>query len=136
MQEAGQFLVQTFFSLLFFVFLMRLLLQWTKADFRNPLSQAIVRLTNWLIVPLRRLLPPVGRIDTASVVAVLGIALLEVGVLASLFAGGLPPLLDWLRLAALEVLRTVLWLYFWAIFVYALLSMLAPDSYSPAAGPC
>ncbi len=96
------------------------------------MSQAVLRLTNWLIMPLRRVLPPVGRVDTASVVAVLAIAFAQIGVLSVLFAGGLPEPLDWLRLAALEVVRTVLWLYFWAIFIYALLSMLAPDSYSPA----
>ena len=70
MQDVLYFLVDTFFSLVFFVFLLRLLLQWARADFRNPLAQAILRLSNWLIMPLRRLLPPIGRIDTASVVAV------------------------------------------------------------------
>ena len=65
MQDALVFLVDTFFSLLFFVFLLRLVLQWARADFRNPLAQAIVRLTNWLILPLRRGLPPIGRVDTA-----------------------------------------------------------------------
>jgi YggT family protein len=131
MQAAGQFLVDTFFSLLFFVFLLRLLLQLARADFRNPLAQAILRLTNWLIMPMRRVLPPAGRIDTASVVAVLLIAAAKVGVLFALFAGGLPAPLDWLRLAGLEVLQTVLWVYFWAIFAYALLSMISPDAYSP-----
>ena len=51
MKEVLLFLVDTFFSLLFFVFLLRLLLQWARADFRNPLSQAIVRLSNWLVMP-------------------------------------------------------------------------------------
>jgi YggT family protein len=134
MKDAGLFLVETFFSLLFFVFLLRLLLQWARADFRNPLSQAVVKLSNWLIMPLRRVLPPVGRIDTASVVAVLAIAFTQIGVISALFLGGLPEPLDWLRLAAVEVIRSILWLYFWAIFIYALLSMLAPDNYSPVHG--
>jgi len=43
-------------------------------DFRNPICQAVVRITNPLILPLRRVLPPVGKLDTASVVAVLVIA--------------------------------------------------------------
>jgi len=45
---------------------------------------------------------------------------------------GLPDALTWVRLAALDILRTTLWVYFWAIFVYALLSMVAPGTYSPA----
>jgi YggT family protein len=132
MTEVLVFLVDTFFSLLFFVFLLRLLLQWARADFRNPLSQAIVRLSNWLIMPLRRVLPPVGRIDTASVVAVVLVALAKVAALLLVAGAGLPDALTWVRFAALDILRTILWVYFWAIFVYALLSMVAPGTYSPA----
>ncbi len=131
MKEVLVFLVDTFFSLLFFVFLLRLLLQWVRGDFRNPLSQAIVRLSNWLIVPLRRLLPPVGRVDTASVAAVLLVALAKIAALQLVAGFGLPDALTWLRFAALDILRTTLWLYFWSIFVYALLSMVAPGTYSP-----
>lgn len=132
MQDVLVFLVDTGFSLLFFVFLLRLLLQWARADFRNPLSHAIVRLSNWLIMPLRRLLPPIGRIDTASVAAVLLTALAQVAALWLVRGFGMPDAIDLLRLASLEIVRTTLWVYFWAIFIYALLSMIAPGSYSPA----
>ena len=132
MQDVLYFLVDTFFSLVFFVFLLRLLLQWARADFRNPLAQAILRLSNWLIMPLRRLLPPIGRIDTASVVAVLLVAVAQVAALTLVRGFGLPDMLDLLRLAALAILRSALWVYFWAIFIYALLSMVAPGTYSPA----
>ena len=64
------YIVETLMSLALFVVLARLLLQLTRADFRNPIAQAIVQLTNPLIVPLRRVLPPIGKVDTASVVAV------------------------------------------------------------------
>lgn len=132
MQDVLVFLVDTFFSLLFFVFLLRLLLQWARADFRNPLSQAIVRLSNWLIMPLRRFLPPVRRVDTASIAAVVAVALAQVAARTLVGGLGLPDPLGWLQLAALDILRTTLWLYFWAIFVYALLSMVSPGTYSPA----
>ena len=90
MQEVLHFLVDTLFSLLFFVFLLRLLLQWSRADFRNPLSQAVLRLSNWLIMPLRRVLPPLGKVDTASVVAVLAVALAQVAALYLVRGLGLP----------------------------------------------
>ena len=64
------FIVDTLLPLALFVVLARLLLQWARADFRNPICQAVVRVTNPLILPLRRILPPVGKVDTASVVAV------------------------------------------------------------------
>ena len=59
---------------------MRLLLQLARADFRNPICQAVVRLTNPLIMPLRRILPPIRKVDTASVVAVMLIAVVLVAV--------------------------------------------------------
>ena len=48
------YLIDTLLSLAQLCFLLRLLLQWARADFRNPLSRAIVQLTNPVLVPLRR----------------------------------------------------------------------------------
>lgn len=125
------YIVETLLSLVFYVFLLRLLLQIVRADFRNPLAQAIVRLTNPLILPLRRVLPPAGKLDTASIVAVVVIAFAEVGILYALRAGELPPALTWLRLAVLGILTKSLWAYFYAILLYALISLISPGQYSP-----
>jgi len=54
------FVADVLLSLYLFVFVLRVLLQWVRADFRNQIAQAVVRLTNWLVLPLRRVLPPVG----------------------------------------------------------------------------
>jgi YggT family protein len=125
------FIVDTLLSLALFVVLARLLLQWTRADFRNPLCQAVVKLTNPLILPLRRVLPPIGKVDTASVVAVLLIATVEVGCIFALHGVGLPPPELWIRQVLLEIARTLLRTYLVAIFLYALLSLIAPGGYSP-----
>ena len=125
------YIVDTLMSLALFVVLARLLLQLTRADFRNPLCQAIVQLTNPLIVPLRRVLPPIGKIDTASVVAVLLVAALQVAVLSALHGGGWPDPLIWLDALALEIAHTLLWTYCYAILIYWLLSFIAPGGYSP-----
>ncbi len=125
------FIVETLLSLALFVVLARLLLQWTRADFRNPLCQAIVRLTNPLILPLRRILPPVGKVDTASVVAVVIVAVAEVAIIFALRGLSFPGPLIWVQLVAMEIARTLLWTYFYAIFLYALLSLIAPGGYSP-----
>ena len=124
------FIVRTLLSMLLFVFMLRVLLQWARADFRNPLAQAVVKITNPLVMPLRRILPPIGKVDTSSIVAVLIVAALGELIL-SLFTGGF---LDPLRLAKLVVLKivwTTLNAYFWAILIYAVLSMIAPGGYSP-----
>ena len=125
------YIVETLLSLALFVVLARLLLQLTRADFRNPIAQAIVQLTNPLIVPLRRVLPPIGKLDTASVVAVLLVAGVEVAVLAALRGAGLPDWLGWLDALALEIAHTLLWTYCYAILIYWLLSFIAPGGYSP-----
>jgi len=126
------FIVKTLLNLALFVFLLRLLLQWVRADFRNPVSQAIVRLTNPLVMPLRRILPPVGKIDTASVLAVLIVAFVGTGIMLALQFLDVPPVLFWLRLTLLGIVRSILWTYFYAILLYALLSLIAPGGgYSP-----
>ena len=125
------FLVDTLLSLALFVVLARLLLQWTRADFRNPIAQAIVRLTNPLILPLRRVLPPIGKVDTASVVAVILVAIIKRGILFALTGYGTPGLEVWLQAIAVELVQALLRTYFYAILLYALLSLIAPGGYSP-----
>jgi YggT family protein len=128
------YLIDTLLDLAQLAFLLRLLLQWARADFRNPLLRAIVQITNPVLVPARRVLPAVGRLDTASVIIVIALALLRVSMDTLLVGLGLPPTLQWLALAALQIIRTTLWIYFFAIFLYATLSMIAPGTYSPAQG--
>ena len=91
-----------------------------------------MRLTNPLILPLRRVLPPVGKVDTASVVAVVMVAIIKVGILFALTR---------LRLTGtgtlgaarsrVELAQALLRTYFYAILLYALLSLIAPGGYSP-----
>src|SRR5579875_2168594 len=111
------FIVDTLLNLALFTVLLRLLMQWSRADFRNPISQAVVRLTNPLVMPLRRILPPIGKIDTASVVSVIIVALADVAVIFAVRGYQLPPALIWAREAAAEIVRTVLWIYFYAILL-------------------
>src|SRR5271170_4367631 len=99
------YLFETLLSLCLIAVLLRLLLQWSRADFRNPLARSIVHITNPIIVPLRRLLPAIGRLDTASCVAVIVFALLEVAVRPLLSGFGPLPALIWLQFTAIEIVR-------------------------------
>ena len=58
--DALYFLVDSVLTFAVYAFLLRVLLQLLRADFRNPLAQAVLALTNWLVMPLRRVLPPAG----------------------------------------------------------------------------
>ena len=123
-------IVSELLSLALFVVLMRLLLQLVRADFRNPICQAIVRLTNPLVIPLRRILPPIRKLDTATVVAVAIIAFILVAV-GFAFQNFPADALMWIQQVVLTVAYAILWIYFWSIIVYALLSLVAPGGYSP-----
>jgi YggT family protein len=128
---ALEFIVRALLSIALFFVLIRLLLQWARADFRNPICQAVVRLTNPLVMPLRRVLPPIGKLDTASVVAVLLVAAVEVLILGALHGGGFPGTLQWAKGVLLEIAWLLLQTYLVGIFLYALLSLIAPGGYSP-----
>jgi len=130
--DALVYLVETLLTLALFVFLLRLLLQWVRADFRNPLARAVVQITNPVLLPLRRLLPAIGRLDTAGALIVIVLALAETAAARLLRFRELPPLATWGLTALFEVLRMTLWTFFFAIFLYALLSLIAPGAYSPA----
>ena len=62
------YLIGTLMDLYIAAILLRLLLQWVRADFYNPLCQFLVRVTNPVLAPARRIIPSIGRLDTASVV--------------------------------------------------------------------
>ncbi|MGO9801987.1 MAG: YggT family protein [Steroidobacteraceae bacterium] len=125
------YILDALLSLALFVVMARLLLQLTRADFRNPLAQAIVQLTNPLIVPMRRVLPPIGKVDTASVVAVLVVAAVDVATVSVLHGAGWPEPIIWLDALLLELVHMLLSIYVYAIILYVLLSMIAPGGYSP-----
>jgi YggT family protein len=62
-------LLEVTFGLLAGACLLRLWMQRLKAPFRNPVGQFVMAITDWLVLPLRRVLPTMSRWDTASLVA-------------------------------------------------------------------
>ena len=121
------------FDLYIAIMLLRFVLQLTRADFYNPLSQFVVRMTQPLLAPLRRIIPGLGGIDWSSLlVAVLLMALkLTLGAWAALAKPGI--VLDILRLTLFEMLLLVLQLAFWGVILRAVLSWVDPYSANPIA---
>ena len=62
------FVIQAFAHLFLLILLLRFWMPWFRADFRNPIAQGILRLTSPLVIPVRRVVPPIGRLDTATVI--------------------------------------------------------------------
>ena len=132
--DAIYFIVDSVLSLAVFAFLLRFLLPLVRADFRNPLAQAVLSLTNWLVIPLRRILPPMRRLDTASLVALIAVQLLATLLMFRLRVGALIPLLPLAEAGLRSLTVATIRLFQVLIFVYALLSFIAPGTYSPVVG--
>lgn len=134
MTRAFAYLVDAVFAIILFFFLMRLILQMSRADFRNPIAQGMMQLTNWLILPLRKVLPALGRLDTASIVAVLLIAAAGIALTSLIMGSGLPPPDAWLIATLRAVASGILWIYLLSILIGVVISWVAPGGYSPAQG--
>ena len=77
LSNAGVFLISTLFGLYILAFMLRLILQMVRADFYNPVSRFIVKITNPPLKPLRRFIPGFAGIDMASVIIMLALQMLE-----------------------------------------------------------
>ncbi len=82
--EAIRYLLQFAFDALLMILIMRVWLQWVKADFYNPLSQFIVKVSNPLVVPLRRIIPGFSGLDVATILVAYIVATLKFVTLAAL----------------------------------------------------
>ena len=67
------FLIDTLCSLYIMAVLLRLLLQWCGADFYNPISQFLVKITHPPLRIMRRFVPSIGKIDSSSLVLMLSL---------------------------------------------------------------
>ncbi|ROH91733.1 YggT family protein [Stagnimonas aquatica] len=126
------FLVTTLFDLYLGALLLRVILQWVRADFYNPLSQIVWKLTNPPVLPLRNLIPRWQKLDTAALVVLLVVAvvyMLLIGWMFGLGIGGVS--LVWYAL--LKCLVLTINLYTLSLFVQAILSWLGPGVNNPAA---
>ncbi len=127
------FLIDTLFSLYILAVMLRFLLQWTRADFYNPISQFLLKITHPPLKIMRRFIPALGRIDTSSLLlalllqitanfAILAIKGLSIGVVALAL------------LSFTDLLKMLLDIFIYAIVASAILSYFAAGSYSAASG--
>ncbi|MDU6925095.1 YggT family protein [Franconibacter helveticus 513] len=116
------FLVKTLIELYVMVLLLRIWMQWSRCDFYNPFAQFIVKVTQPVIGPLRRIIPSLGPIDTASLLVAFILTTLKYPLLLLIQAGVLS--LDPMNLlvGALSLLKSAGTLVFWVIIIRSLMS--------------
>lgn len=131
LKEVAVYLLNTLGSLYMMVVIVRFLLQLARADFYNPISQFVVKATNPLVLPLRRVIPGFGGFDWATLL----VALLLQALLISLILGfnGRLDLLS-VSLVAWSLIglaAAITKLFFFTIIVSIVFSWIAPGSNHP-----
>src|SRR5450830_427085 len=128
--DAAIFIIQTLGSLYLLIVLMRFILQLVRANFYNPLCQFVVKATQPLLKPLRRVIPSLFGLDMSSLVLALQILLFAVILTLSGYQALTLLLLPW---ALIGVFSLFLKIIFWSMIISVILSWVAPGSRSPGA---
>jgi YggT family protein len=130
MTQALYFIVKSLTQLYLLLLLLRFWLPWFGADFRNPISQGVMRLTSPIVVPLRRFIPSVGRLDTATILVAIIIEYLLLLMLLTI-RGINADVISIVATAAFELAILSLDLMFFVILIRIILSWVAPNNYNP-----
>jgi len=112
---AVNYLVSTIIDLYIAAIMLRLLLQWVRADFYNPLCQFLVKVTNPVLVPARRIIPSIGRLDTASVVVMFLLELIQLVIISQLSQAGFE--LQFMLLFSLRKLLVILLMTYFVLII-------------------
>jgi YggT family protein len=125
------FLIQTIFGLYILAVLLRFLLQWVRADFYNPISQFLVKITTPPLKILRRFIPGLGGIDLAALLLAWGLKYIEL-VLILLISGSTIDLFAPLFWALPDLLELFINIFLFAVLIQVILSWINPGTYNPA----
>ena len=117
-----QFLIDFVFNLYLMVVLLRLWLQFARADFYNPFSQFVVKATQPIVAPMRRILPSIGRLDTATLVLALLVAGLKIVTLNLVLGGSGFNILSVVVISFVIVIKEALTLLMYVLILRAIMS--------------
>lgn len=131
--HAVQFLLETLLGLMTLSFLLRFYLQLTEAPVHNPLSQAVLALTNFAVRPLRRFVPAWRRLDTSTLLLAFFVQLLQY--LAMLWLNDFPIMVaddqayaGLVGLATLGIVKFSIYIFLYAVLLQAILSWINPHT--------
>ena len=126
-----EFLINTLFGLYILTVMLRFLLAAVRADFYNPVSQFLVKVTNPPLLPMRRVLPSIGKMDTSALVLMLALQMASFAVIG-LLRGSQLSLVPLLVLSLAELLGLLLNVFLFSIIIQVIISWVNPGAYNPA----
>jgi YggT family protein len=125
-----EFLISTLFSLYIMAVMLRFLLGLVRADFYNPVSQFLVSITNPLLIPLRKVVPSIGKFDSAAMLLMIVLQLVAITLILLLRGEGISSaVLVIITLATL--ISLLINVFMFAIIVEVIISWMNPGSYNP-----
>ncbi|WP_168016330.1 YggT family protein [Halomonas salinarum] len=131
--SAGLLLVNTLINIYLLMLMMRFLLQASRADYYNPISQSVVKVTQPVVKPFQGFLRPVGRFDLATLAAAFLIKVVSIILIMQVAGYGMPPIAG-IAIAGVAALASgILKIYFFALIVMIILSWVAPQASHPGA---
>jgi YggT family protein len=125
--QIGTFIVDTIFSLFVYLLLARFHFQWLRVPFRNPIGEFLLACTNWLVVPVRRIVPGLAGLDLATLLLAWLVRALGLWVVAAI-AGASPHIAAIFAVAAVDLLRFSIHILIFAIFLQVVFSWINPDA--------
>ena len=126
------FLIDTLFSLYILAVLLRFLLQWCGADFYNPISQFLVKVTHPPLRIMRRFVPSIGKIDTSSLILVLTLQMLAD--FSILLLKGVTINIGALTILTItQLISLLINVFVFAVFARAILSWMNPGAFNAVA---
>lgn len=134
--QAIYFLADAIVSFFCTLFLLRFMMQCCRVSFGGQLGDFVVKLTNWGVKPLRRVLPGLGGLDWTSLLAAFALQLLLgalVVALSGVSADGAGIVVMILMMALRSLLRLAVYILIGALILQAVLSWINPRS--PLAAP-
>lgn len=139
------FILGILFNLYATVVAVRFVMQVVRADYYNPLAQAVVKVTDPLLKPLRRVVPSIKQYDTASLLLCFGVLFLKLIIFKYLSLGAVPaiglnglfgqlPVAKLGILAILDVIHQFFNVFIYALIIQAILSWIPNAGGNPVQG--
>lgn len=116
------FLVKTLVDLYVMVLLLRIWMQWSRSDFYNPLSQFVVKITQPIVGPLRRILPSLGPIDSTSLLLAFILTTIKYPLLLLIQVGAISLSPMNLLVGLISLIKSAGYLVFWVIIIRSIMS--------------
>ncbi|MCR9185502.1 MAG: YggT family protein [Halieaceae bacterium] len=132
LSDIAAYLLQTALNLALLAILLRFLLQLVRADFYNPVSQFLAKVTNPLVLPVRRVIPAYRGLDLSTLLLALLLQMAAIVALLALNGLGPPGIMTLLVWSVLGVVGLLVNIYFFALLAMIILSWIAPGGRHPA----